>query len=163
LESVIESLLRPITDELETDILKISIGGGGRSQLVRVIVDCAGGISSDRLERISRALALQLDAEDLIKGAFRLEVTSPGLDWPLQTDADFRRYQNEWLKIQFIDGSSREGRNMGPVESENGLCFTLLIEGDRAGYEHEMTIDMAEVGKVTRAINWKDVSRNRKK
>jgi len=33
-------------------------------------------------------LALQLDAEDLIKSAFRLEVTSPGLDWPLQSEAD---------------------------------------------------------------------------
>jgi len=163
LESVIESLLQPITDELGVDILKVSIGGGGRSQLLRVVVDRAGGIDSDGLERISRGLALQLDAEDLIKSAFRLEVTSPGLDWPLQNAADFERYRNEWVKVLRMDGTSQEGRNLGPAESEFGLCFTLLVEGKKAGFTKEIIIGMDEVNKVVRAINWKEVSRKSKK
>ncbi len=159
-EAVIESLLQPITDELGVDILKVSLGSGGRSQLLRVVVDRAGGIDSNGLERISRGLALQLDAEDLIHGAFRLEVTSPGLDWPLQSEADFSRYQNEWVKVQFIDGTSQEGRNLGPVKSENGVsCFILLIEARKNRDNHEAVIDMTEVSKVVRAINWKEVSR----
>jgi len=158
-EAVIESLLQPITDELGVDILKVSLGSGGRSQLLRVVVDRAGGIDSNGLERISRGLALQLDAEDLIHGAFRLEVTSPGLDWPLQSEADFSRYQNEWVKVQFMDGTSQEGRNLGPVKSENGVRFTLLIEARKNRDNHEAVIDMTEVSKVVRAINWKEVSR----
>jgi len=163
LESVIESLLQPITDELGVDILKVSIGGGGRSQLLRVVVDRAGGIDSDALERISRGLALQLDAEDLIESAFRLEVTSPGLDWPLQNMADFERYRNDWVKVLRMDGTSQEGRNLGPAESEGGLCFTLLVEGKKAGFTKEIMIGMEEVSKVVRAINWKEVSRKSKK
>jgi len=162
LESVIESLLQPITDELDVDILKISIGSGGHSQLVRVIVDCKGGIDSDRLERVSRALALQLDAEDLIKGAFRLEVTSPGLDWPLQGAADFDRYQGEWVKVSFADGSSQEGRNLGFMEAEGRACFGLLVSGCKPGHETEIVVDLADVHKVVRAINWKEVSRKNK-
>lgn len=162
MESVIATLLRPITDELGVDILKISVGGGGHSQLVRVVVDCAGGIDSDRLERTSRALALQLDAEDLFKKAFRLEVTSPGLDWPLQSATDFRRYQNEWINVSFMDGHSQEGKNLGPANTEDETCFRLLVPGRKAVNDKEIVVDMAEVHKVVRAINWKEVSRKSK-
>jgi len=163
LEAVIESLLQPIADELGIDILKISLGSGGHSQLLRVVVDRIGGIDSDGLERISRGLALQLDAEDLIKGAFRLEVTSPGLDWPLQNEADFNRYQGEWVKVFFMDGSSQEGKNLGPAKSDNGFAFALLIEARKSRDHREAVIHMAEVSKVVRAINWKEVSRKNKK
>jgi len=161
-EAVIESLLQPITDELGVEILNVSLGGGGRSQKLRVVVDRAGGIDSTGLERISRGLALQLDAEDLIKGAFHLEVTSPGLDWPLQNEADFRRYQGEWLKVFFMDGSSQEGRNLGPVESDQGVRFLLQIEAQKSRDHRQLVVDMDEVSKVVRAINWKEVSRKGK-
>jgi len=162
LESVIQSLLQPITDELGVEILKISLGGGGRSQLLKVVVDRAGGIGSGDLERISRGLALQLDAEDLIKSAFRLEVTSPGLDWPLQSAADFSRYQDEWVKVFFMDGTTQEGRNLGPVESGKGVSFSLRVEAKKARDNHEDVIVMTDVQKVVRAINWAEVSRGSK-
>ncbi len=165
MESEIESLLQPIADELGLEILKVSLGGGGRRQTLKVVVDKAGGVSADSLTRISRGLALQMDAEDLIKGAYMLEVTSPGLDWPLQSEADFRRHQGEWIKVSLIEGTSLEGRNLGPVErsdddSDADVCFTLLIEEKKAKDNHEEVISMAEVQKVVRSINWSEVSRN---
>jgi len=166
LESEIEALLQPITDELGLDILKISIGGGGRNQLVKVVVDRPGGVNADGLSRVSRGLALQLDAEDLIKSAYMLEVTSPGLDWPLQSEADFTRYQGEWIKVSFIDSTSWEGRNLGPVKrseeekDSKDVSFTLLIEAKKARDNREEVISMAEVQKVVRAINWAEVSRH---
>jgi len=158
LEAKIESLLRPIADELSVDIIKISLGGGGHNPLLRVIVDKAGGVDSDALARISRGLALQLDVEDLIKSAFRLEVTTPGLDWPLTTRADFERHQGEWLKVIFADGSSQEGRNLGPASDSS---FNLLVDGVKKAKARELLIDMADVMKVVRAINWKEVSRTK--
>ena len=169
MESEIELLLRPITDELGVDVLKVTLGGGGRSQVLKVVVDQAGGIGADSLARISRGLALQLDAEDLIKGVYRLEVTSPGLDWPLETEADFMRYQGEWIKVSLLEGPSWEGRNLGPVERGDGesveeknadVCFTLLIEAKKAKDNREEVISMAEVQKVVRAINWTEVSQD---
>lgn len=160
MEAEICSLLEPITDELGIDVLKISLGGG-KTPLLKVVVDRADGVSSTDLERISRGLALQLDAEDLVQCAYRLEVTSPGLDWPLETESDFRRYQGEWIKVSFLEGTSQEGRNLGPVTSENDVCFTLLIEGKKAKDNQEQLISMADVNKVVRAINWKEVSRKK--
>ena len=158
MESKIHDLLQPITDELGVDILKISLGSGGHSQLLRVIVDKAGGINADSLARVSRGLALQLDVENPIAGRYRLEVTSPGLDWPLETEADFVRHKGEWIKVSFLDGTSKEGRNLGLVDAEDGVCFMLLLEAKKARDNTEQMISMTEVSKVVRAINWKEVS-----
>lgn len=160
MEELIRSLLEPITEELDVDILKISLGNAGKNQLLRVIIDRAGGVDSDVLERVSRGLALQMDAEDLIAGAYRLEVTSPGLDWPFETTADFVRYRGEWVKIYYNDGREIEGRNLGPVEE--GVSFELSVEGQkRPADNRKEVVSLDEVTKVIRAINWKEVSRKK--
>jgi len=162
LESEIEALLQPITDELGLDILKVSLSGGGRRQLLKVVVDHSDGINADHLARVSRGLALQMDAEDLIKGAYHLEVTSPGLDWPLQTVADFKRHQGEWVKVSLLEGTSLEGRNLGPVldAGDEDVRFILSIETKKVKNNRQEVIAMAEVQKVVRAINWSEVSRH---
>jgi len=154
IEARIRSLVEPIAEELGLEVLKVSLGGGRHSQLLRIIVDRAGGVDSDDLERISRGLSLQMDAADVIAGRYRLEVTSPGLDWPLQEEADFRRYQGEWIRVSFADGRSLEGTNLGPVDGG----FRLADAGGG-----EQTVSMNEVNKVVRAVNWKEVSRKQKK
>jgi len=160
MEDLIRSLLQPIADEQGVDVLRVQLSGGGRNQVLRVIVDRAGGVDSDVLERISRALALQLDAEDPIAGRYRLEVSSPGLDWPLEDAADFRRYQGEWIKVDLIEGDSIEGRNLGPEDVDGEPGFRLGIEAGRG--REERVFAMRDVAKVVRAINWKDVSRKKK-
>ena len=162
MEDQIVLLLQPITDELGVDILSVSLGSSPGNRLLRVIVDKAGGVDADTLARISRGLSLQLDAEDMIGGRYRLEVTSPGLDWPLQSAADFSRHQGEWVKVCFQDGTSQEGRNLGPVENEQELCFGLQTEGKKGAETTERQIALREVHKVVRAINWKEVSRGGK-
>lgn len=160
MEEIIRSLLEPIAEELEVDILKVSLGSGGHSQLLRVIVDRSSGVDSDILERISRGLSLQMDAEDLIPGAYRLEVTSPGFDWPFESRADFERHKGEWIKVCYLDGTTVEGRNLGALE---GDAFLLQLEGKRPSDQREETVLLGETIKVVRAINWKEVSRLKNK
>jgi len=154
--------LQPIADELGVEVLKVSIGGGEHSQLLRITIDRAGGVDSDVLERISRGLALQLDAEDPISGRYRLEISSPGLDWELENAADFKRYQGEWIKVFLHEGGSVEGRNLGPCEVADSEGFKLGIEAAKAKDNEERSYAMREVTKVVRAINWKEVSRRKK-
>lgn len=154
LEERIRELLEPIACELGVDVLKISLGGGGHSQMLRVIVDRSGGVECGDLERISRALSLQLDAEDMIAGRYRLEVSSPGLDWPLATPEDFRRHAGERLRAQFVEGDSLEGENLGPVEG--GVRIV-----DDAGGEHDIL--MHDVTKVVRAVQWKKKAAGKKR
>jgi ribosome maturation factor RimP len=153
LESKVLELLTPIADELGVDVLRVRIGGPGRNQLVQVLVDRKGGVDSDTLARVSRGLALQLDVEDLIQGKFRLELSSPGLEWPLETVADFDRYEGEWIRVTFEEGEAIEGDNLGP--DRDG--FLVQERGSEPRY-----FALSEVKKVVRAVDWKRVSRTGK-
>ena len=146
-------MLAPIAGELGLDVLKVSLGGGHHQQLLKIVVDKAGGVPFDLLARVSRGISLQLDAEDLIDGRYRLEVTSPGLDWPLQSEADFRRHQGELLKVVFHDGASLTGENLGP--SGNGVRIGLEDGSERL-------VDGEEAARIVRAIDWKRVSQDGK-
>jgi len=153
-EDRIAELLAPIAEEVGVDLLKVSLGGGHHQKLLRVVVDAAGGVPFDAIERISRALSLQMDAEDLIGGKYLLEVTSPGLNWPLSTAADFRRHQGEKLEAKFEDDSCLAGENLGPCEQGVRL---RMDNGD------EKDIDVNEAVKIVRVIDWSRVNRAGKK
>jgi len=154
MEDRILDMLMPIAREMGVDVLKVSLGGGDHQQLLRVIVDQAGGVPFDRVERISRALSLQLDAEDIIRGRYRLEVSSPGLNWPLTSEADFNRHTGEMLQVCFEDGSNLTGENLGPCES--GVRIR-----DADGNEHEIIAH--EAVKIVRIVEWTRANARKKK
>jgi ribosome maturation factor RimP len=148
-EDRIAELLAPIAEELGLDVLKISLGGSHQHRLLKVVVDRAGGVPFDSITRISRGLSLQLDAEDLIDGRYRLEVTSPGLDWPLASEADFLRHAGELLKVSFIDGTTLSGENLGPCE--HGVRIGLEKGGERI-------VSLDEVVRIVRTVDWKRIN-----
>src|SRR5687768_8757149 len=51
-------------------------------------------------ERMSRDTSAALDVADVIKHAYRLEVSSPGLERPLRRERDFRRFAGRKAKIR---------------------------------------------------------------
>jgi len=154
LENQVKQLATPIADELSIDILKVVMDGGSRSRLVKVIVDRRGGVSSDELVRVSRGLSLQMDVEDVVAGKYNLEVTTPGFDWHLQNQADFDRYLGDWLKVVQENPPAIEGENLGL----DGDTFAVR---DEHGMTHRFALN--DVVKVTRAINWKAISKAQKK
>jgi ribosome maturation factor RimP len=76
-----------------------------------------GTFTIDDCEAASRALSPALDVEDLISNAYRLELSSPGIDRPLVRRSDFQRYAGYEVKIEMdiaVDGRKRfRGELMG--------------------------------------------------
>ncbi len=154
IETIIKKLAEPITDELEVDLMGILVAGDKGAKRVRVVVDKKGGVSVDVLRSLSKGLSLQLDAEDLIAGKYHLEISSPGLDWPLTTSQDFMRYEGDWLKVSFTDGRPvLEGENLG---LDSAGCL-------RIGTKHgEQMVDLKQTQKIIRTINWEKVAGRQK-
>ncbi|MDX8390113.1 MAG: ribosome assembly cofactor RimP [Mariprofundaceae bacterium] len=148
-EDQISMLLEPIVREIDVTLLAVQVSGGRNRKLVRVTVDKQGGVASDMLARISRSLSLQLDAADLFHAAYQLEVGSPGLEWPLTSQADLDRHQGEWLQVTDLDGLIMEGQS---VDSD---AKGFSIADQKGKVKH---FEWVEVAKVVRAINWKEIS-----
>ncbi|MDX8413682.1 MAG: ribosome maturation factor RimP [Mariprofundales bacterium] len=156
IEQKITALLEPVAADIGAEVLKVSLSGGARTRRVQVVIDRAGGISSEDLERISRGLSLQMDVEDPITAAYQLEVSSPGLDWPLTSEADFARYANDWLAVLRVDGDKVVGRNGG---LHDGVITLEVTSGKGARKKVEQQqIAMNEVARVVRTVCWDEVS-----
>lgn len=124
-----------------TDIeLKPERGG----PLVRLCVDKEGGISLDELQSVSEEVSAILDAEDPIPSTYTLEVSSPGLDRPLRTEADYRRHVGRLAKI-----SSYE-----PLEGRRHWTGRLISLEDgfvSVGLEREGTVARIPLAKIAHA------------
>lgn len=71
------------------------------------------------LEHISRDLSAILDVEETIDHSYTLEVSSPGLDRPLRTAADFRRFAGRLAKIvvsQPVDRQTHFEGRLGGID-----------------------------------------------
>ena len=93
--------------DLEIWGIDLLFGAGGRHKIVRVYLDSAEGVSIDECAEISRHLSLALDVEDIIPGAFTLEVSSPGLERPFFSLDQMRDYIGRTIRVRLdkpLDG-----------------------------------------------------------
>lgn len=89
------------------ELVDAELSGGRHHRTLRVYIDGPQGITVDDCASVSRQLSAILDVEDPIPGSYTLEVSSPGLDRPLVTPADFQRFQGAMIKVRMqsaLDG-----------------------------------------------------------
>ncbi|OUS12855.1 ribosome maturation factor RimP [Rhodospirillales bacterium 47_12_T64] len=106
------------------DIVRVTVTGGEERKTLQVMAehsDLKETMTVENCSDISRAIEAMLEVEDPIAGAFRLEVSSPGIDRPLTRLADFARFVGFDARIEMsinIDGRRRfKGKLLG-VEGE---------------------------------------------
>jgi ribosome maturation factor RimP len=81
------------------ELTEVEVTRDRGGQLVRLYVDKEGGIGIGELQSVSEEVSAILDAEDPISSSYTLEVSSPGLDRPLKTEADYRRFAGRLAKV----------------------------------------------------------------
>jgi len=96
----VNALLQPILDEMGLELTDLEYVREGRDSTLRVFIDKEGGINLDDCAALSRELGAVLEVEDVVQAAYRLEVSSPGLDRPLKTQKDYERFVGSLVKIK---------------------------------------------------------------
>ena len=128
----------PILESLGMELVDIEFVKAGRDSVLRLFIDKEGGITLDDCADVSRELSAILDVEDIIPGHYSLEVSSPGLDRPLKTPADYERFAGRLVKVRTFEalpddaGNKRKtfiGRLEGLVD---GNVAMKLSEGPSA-------------------------------
>jgi ribosome maturation factor RimP len=96
----IEELVLPILDDLGFELVDLQLQQEGKQLALRLFIDKPAGITLDDCVEVSREVSAILEIEDPIKSAYRLEVSSPGLDRPLKKPADFERFTGQKVKLK---------------------------------------------------------------
>ncbi len=135
--AVTERIAELVTPSLEAngfELVRVMLTGGDRPTL-QIMADRTDEtpITVDDCADISRVVSAILDVEDPIKGAYTLEVSSPGIDRPLVRKKDFERFAGFEAKVETaapVDGRRRfRGRLLGVEGDEVRLA---LEEGEAA-------------------------------
>ncbi len=95
-------------------------------------------------ETASRELSALLDVEDPIPGNYVLEVSSPGLDRPLFSAAQFAKVVGQEIKLLLNAPLDGRRRLRGKLVSVEGEHITLEAEGKTFAFEHSL-VDTARV------------------
>ena len=99
--------------------------------ILRVVIDCDGGVNVEHCAKVSRQLSAMLDVEDLIGAAYTLEVSSPGLDRALLVAADFKKYAGQRIRIQTVEGPEGSATLRGKLRGLDG--GNVLLDDDGGG------------------------------
>lgn len=96
----IQELLAPTVASLGLELLGVEFVPSGHSALLRLYIDAPGRhVGIEDCEAASREVSALLDVNDPIESEYTLEVSSPGIDRPLFTLAQFARYIGEQAKV----------------------------------------------------------------
>lgn len=96
----LRTLIEPAVLALKYELVDVELSGGAAQAVLRVYIDSPNGINVDDCAKVSRQVSALLDVEDPIPGHYTLEVSSPGLDRPLVTQADFVRFTGALIKAK---------------------------------------------------------------
>ncbi len=96
----IKLLITPVLDEQDIELVDTQYRREGSGWVLRLIIDKGGGVTLDDCSEVSREISHLLDVEDLIDHAYRLEVSSPGLDRPLHKEQDYVRFAGRKAKLK---------------------------------------------------------------
>jgi ribosome maturation factor RimP len=125
---IIERLIGPSLEGMGFRLVRVSYGGGGRPVL-QIMAEPADGsaMSVEHCAEISRVVSAILDVEDPIPSAYTLEVTSPGIDRPLVSRDDYRRFAGFEAKLELnraVDSRKRFRGKIEAVDAEDHVPVT---------------------------------------
>jgi len=106
-KELIKSVLKNHKDLFLVDV-KIKGAFGNRRLLV--FVDADADLTIDRCGKLNREIGNKLEETDLIDGKYTLEVSSPGLDFPLEKIRQYKKNIGRQLIVNLKNGQKLEGK-----------------------------------------------------
>ncbi len=131
IDARILTLIDPIAVDMGFHIVRVRVMAGKRPKLQIMAERISDGtMNVDDCAELSRAVSSTLEVEDPISSAYVLEVSSPGLDRPLTSLADFETYTGYLVRLEldrFVEGRKRF---RGVLAGVNGDNIEINLDGE---------------------------------
>jgi ribosome maturation factor RimP len=138
----VEAIVLPVLEELGLELVEVQYRREQSGWVLRLIIDKHDGVSLDDCVAVSREVGQLLDIEDFIEQSYSLEVSSPGLERPLRSMADFQRFVGRKARIKTIEPIAGEHVFIGRINQTAGESIVLEVG------RKELTIPFSMVAKA---------------
>lgn len=152
MSQALEDVVRQELDALGFDLFELKRGGTRTRPLLEVRIDRRDGVDVAVADcaKASRAIEARLDGSDLVSPQYVLQVSSPGIERPLRSADEWRRFTGRWVSV---NGAALDGRaeyELAGVDGEPGAEVVVLR--DAAGVERR--VELADVVDAHLAFRW---------
>jgi len=148
LSARIAGIVEPVIEGLGYRLVRVRVSGSD-SCTVQVMAERADGtMTIDDCEICSRALSPVLDADDPVDRAYRLEMSSPGIDRPLVRQSDFVRYANNFVKIEMAVAVEGRKRFRGQLLGAEGNVARIRRDDTATGETADIMLPIEEMAEA---------------
>lgn len=126
--ATLTALFKPAVEAMGCDLWGIEYLSQGKHSLLRVYLDKEGGIDVEDCAQVSRQISSILDVEDPISGEYTLEVSSPGLDRPLFTPAQYEAYAGSHVKLRLHEPFEGKRNFSGLIKGVEDEEIILIVD-----------------------------------
>lgn len=147
---IVRTLAEPLAAARDAAVYDVTFNAGK----LQVAITRRDGIDLDTLADISRDLGERLDVDDVIKGSYTLEVTSPGLERPLRTPEHFAGAVGETVTIRTTPDTEGERRVRGTVTASDDTTVTVDLEDAPEGEDGTRTLALAAIERARTTFSW---------
>lgn len=146
IEASVREMVEDIIKDTDIELIDIEYVKEGPFKYLKIYLDRPNGITVDDTADVSRVLNKKLDEADLIKEHYFLEVSSPGVERPFKTEADYRKNIGQKVEVGLFR----------PVEGKKNTAGILLKKNEDSvviqSGEESMTIDLKNISKINRVL-----------
>jgi ribosome maturation factor RimP len=150
LEEIVE---KHLPDELHF-VVEIQIVEKGPKPQVKIIIDADEGLKIDTCAKLSRQIGEEIESKELLTDAYVLEVSSPGIDYPLNSKRQYQKNIGRNLQVTTNDGLNYEGELIEVGQSDISLNIKMKEKGKKAVCE-KISVDLENIKKSIVLVSFK--------
>ncbi len=154
LESQVQRIAEPIAKALRLDIVAVECHGKGAKTIVRVFVEKEGGVGIQDCEQFHHSLGRALDVADPVPHAYRLEVSSPGLDRPLKQRKDYDQAVGLNIRVKVHAPVQGKRTVVGQLTGVDDRGITLQVPVRKSRTSQRVVLEWGAVAQTKREIEW---------
>ena len=141
----VATIAEPVLEGMSLRLVRVRVSGADGCTVQIMAERADGSMSIEDCEDVSRALSPVLDVADPIERAYRLEISSPGLDRPLVRKSDFDRYAGNVVKIEMEVPVNGRKRFRGMLNGTDGEAARITRDDPAEGEEADVVLPIADM------------------
>lgn len=142
------AVAEPVLQGMGYRLVRIKVSGEAGTTVQVMVERPDGTMNIDDCEAVSRALSPVLDVTDPIDRAYRLEISSPGIDRPLVRRSDFERHLGHVAKIEMAVAEHGRKRFRGTLIAVEGDALRLRRDDAKADEPTEVLLAIDRIGEA---------------
>jgi ribosome maturation factor RimP len=143
-----EGLVRPVVEGAGLELVEVVYGREGGRRILRVTLDSDGGLDLDTIADVSEKVSRRLDLDGFGREPYELEVSSPGIERPLRTAAQFGRFVGAQVNVKTAGPIEGARVHAGALVAADDLAVTVRVAGA------ERRIPLAEIVSARTVADW---------